>query len=135
VIGLDPITQSGPGDARLWGDGFEVETLVSIRVAKASLVISEVPSFESPRVHGVSNLNSFRDGMRVLRTILAERRQSRRLRARRAGDRTAAAQAQPGVTAGVPRSERLIAAASTPVRPTGTAAEPADIHPNETIVS
>jgi glycosyltransferase involved in cell wall biosynthesis len=81
VISLDPVSASAPGDdGRLWGDGFEVETLVNIRVAKAGLVICEVPSFESPRVHGVSNLNSFSDGMRVLRTILAERHQSRRLR-------------------------------------------------------
>ncbi len=81
VINLDPVSASAPGgDVRLWGDGFEVETLVNIRVAKAGLVVSEVPSFESPRVHGVSNLNSFSDGLRVLRTILAERRHSRRLK-------------------------------------------------------
>lgn len=83
VIGLDPISPCGPGpDGRLWGDGFEVETLVNIRVAKAGLVIREVPSFESPRIHGVSNLNAFHDGLRVFRTILAERRHSRSLRAR-----------------------------------------------------
>jgi len=83
VIGLDPISPCGPGnDGRLWGDGFEVETLVNIRVAKASLAITEVPSFESPRIHGVSNLNAFHDGLRVFRTILAERRQSRSLRAK-----------------------------------------------------
>ena len=56
--------------------------MVNVRVAKANLVITEVPSFESPRVHGVSNLNAYRDGLRVLRTILAERRHSRGLRAR-----------------------------------------------------
>jgi glycosyltransferase involved in cell wall biosynthesis len=100
VIGLDPITKSGPGDGRLWGDGFEVETLVNIRVAKAGLVIREVPSFESPRVHGVSNLNSFSDGLRVLRTILAERRQSRRLRGRHGDDREVAAQAGQGADGG-----------------------------------
>jgi glycosyltransferase involved in cell wall biosynthesis len=83
VIGLDPISPCGPGpDGRLWGDGFEVETLVNIRVRKANLVITEVPSFESPRIHGVSNLNAFHDGLRVFRTILAERRHSRNLRAR-----------------------------------------------------
>jgi hypothetical protein len=37
-----------------------------------------VPSFEHPRIHGTSNLNTFRDGRRVLRTILAERRGTRR---------------------------------------------------------
>jgi glycosyltransferase involved in cell wall biosynthesis len=121
VIGLDPITRSGPGDARLWGDGFEVETLVNIRVAKANLVISEVPSFESPRVHGVSNLNSFRDGLRVLRTILAERRQSRRLRERGADDPAQTAQTQPGVNAAASPYDSRIAADTTPVQPTGTA--------------
>jgi glycosyltransferase involved in cell wall biosynthesis len=87
VIGLDPISPCGPGnDGRLWGDGFEVETLVNIRVAKAGLMMTEVPSFESPRIHGVSNLNAFHDGLRVLRTILAERRHSRSLRARSEGE-------------------------------------------------
>ena len=62
------------GDGRLWGDGFEVETLIHVRVAKAGLVVAEVPSFEHPRIHGVSNLNAFRDGRRVLQTIVAERR-------------------------------------------------------------
>jgi glycosyltransferase involved in cell wall biosynthesis len=53
--------------------GFEVETLMNIRVARSRLRIVEVPSFESDRVHGVSNLDARRDGMRVLRTIVAER--------------------------------------------------------------
>jgi glycosyltransferase involved in cell wall biosynthesis len=83
VIRLDPVSVSAPGhDGRLWGDGFEVETLVNIRVAQAGLVVSEVPSSGSPREHGVSNLNSFSDGMRVLRMILAERHHSRHLRKR-----------------------------------------------------
>jgi glycosyltransferase involved in cell wall biosynthesis len=53
--------------------GFEVETLINIRVARAPLTVCEVPSFERPRVHGESNLRTFRDGSRVLRTILRER--------------------------------------------------------------
>jgi glycosyltransferase involved in cell wall biosynthesis len=53
--------------------GFEVETLINIRAARSKLRIIEVPSFESDRQHGVSNLNVRRDGMRVLRTIIAER--------------------------------------------------------------
>jgi glycosyltransferase involved in cell wall biosynthesis len=75
VIGLDA-TSPPPtaGNGRLWGDGFEVETLIHVRVAKAGLVVAEIPSFEHPRIHGVSNLNAFRDGRRVLHTILAERR-------------------------------------------------------------
>ena len=53
--------------------GFEVETLINIRVARAGLKVREVPSFERDRIYGQSNLNTFRDGGRVLRTILRER--------------------------------------------------------------
>lgn len=60
--------------------GFEVETLINIRIARAGLAVREVPSFERDRIHGESNLNTFRDGGRVLRTILRER-----LRRRSAG--------------------------------------------------
>jgi glycosyltransferase involved in cell wall biosynthesis len=55
-------------------DGFEVETLLNIRAARAGLVIREVPSYEFSRIHGASNLHVVRDGLRVLRTILRERR-------------------------------------------------------------
>ena len=54
-------------------DGFEVETLINVRVAKAGLSVAEVPSIERERMHGVSKLNPFRDGFRVLRTIVRER--------------------------------------------------------------
>jgi hypothetical protein len=65
------IEGSEPG-VMLWGDGFEVETLINVRIAKAGLRVMEVPSFESCRHYGASNLNAFSDGMRVLRTIRAE---------------------------------------------------------------
>jgi Glycosyl transferase family 2 len=79
VLGLDA-TSPPPtdGTTRLWGDGFEVETLIHVRVAKAGLVVAEIPSFEHARIHGVSNLNACRDGLRVLRTILTERRHTSR---------------------------------------------------------
>jgi len=54
-------------------DGFEVETLMNIRAARAGLPVAEVPSFEQARVHGDSHLRTFRDGWRVLRVILCER--------------------------------------------------------------
>lgn len=54
-------------------DGFEVETLMNIRAARAGLRVHEVPSFEHDRRHGTSNLDARRDGLRVLRTIFAER--------------------------------------------------------------
>jgi glycosyltransferase involved in cell wall biosynthesis len=78
VLGLDATSSPPGGNGRLWGDGFEIETLINVRVASAGLVVSEVPSFEHARIHGVSNLNAFRDGLRVLRTILYERVTSRR---------------------------------------------------------
>jgi len=53
--------------------GFEIETLINIRIGRAGLVVQEIPSFERDRVHGQSNLRTFRDGARVLRTILRER--------------------------------------------------------------
>jgi hypothetical protein len=68
-----------------WGDGFEVETLINVRIAKAGLRVAEVPSFERSRHFGASNLNAFSDGMRVLRTIHAERKRG----ARRASRSTA----------------------------------------------
>jgi glycosyltransferase involved in cell wall biosynthesis len=79
VLGLDATSPlRADGDGRLWGDGFEVETLIHVRAAKAGLVVVEVPSFEHSRIHGVSNLNAFSDGFRVLQTILAERRRIQR---------------------------------------------------------
>ena len=54
-------------------DGFEVETLINVRVARAGLSVAEVPSVEYARIHGESKLNAVRDGLRVLRTILSER--------------------------------------------------------------
>jgi glycosyltransferase involved in cell wall biosynthesis len=53
--------------------GFEVETFMNIRAAKLDMRVAEVPSFESVRIHGESNLHPFRDGLRVLRTIARER--------------------------------------------------------------
>jgi glycosyltransferase involved in cell wall biosynthesis len=55
-----------------WGDGFEIETLINVRVAANRLQIAEVCSYEANRIHGVSNLNAVRDGTRVLRTIRRE---------------------------------------------------------------
>ena len=53
--------------------GFEVETQISLRIHKARLKIIEVPSMEHPRIYGQSNLRTFRDGWRVLKTIVKER--------------------------------------------------------------
>ena len=72
VLGLDASSPARMDAVPLPGDGFEVETLIHVRVAKAGLRVTEVPSFEYSRIHGVSNLNAIRDGVRVMRTILAE---------------------------------------------------------------
>ena len=75
VLGLEAAEVEGADETTmLWGDGFEVETLINVRIAKAGLRVAEVPSFERSRYHGASNLNAFSDGIRVLRTIHAERR-------------------------------------------------------------
>ncbi|MFC4947714.1 glycosyltransferase family 2 protein [Pseudonocardia sp. GCM10023141] len=60
-----------------WGDGFEIETLLNCRVAAAGLMITEVASTERERIFGRSNLRTFSDGARVLRTLLAERVRAR----------------------------------------------------------
>ncbi|MGD0882230.1 MAG: glycosyltransferase family 2 protein [Acidimicrobiales bacterium] len=75
--------QAGHGEERqptemLWGDGFEVETLINVRIAKAGLRVVEVPSFEHSRHFGTSNLNAVSDGLRVLRTIHSERKRGYR---------------------------------------------------------
>ena len=59
--------------------GFEVETLINLRMASAGMKITEVPSYEKDRISGVSNLKTFRDGFRVLGTIFKEARRRRSL--------------------------------------------------------
>jgi glycosyltransferase involved in cell wall biosynthesis len=66
-------------DEMQWGDGFEIETIINTRVARAGLKVTEVPSFERDRVFGVSNLNAVSDGLRVLRAIAEERRHRARV--------------------------------------------------------
>ena len=70
VLGLESGRST---DALRWGDGFEIETVINTRIAKAGLVIREVKSFESARLYGTSNLHAVRDGLRVLRAICVER--------------------------------------------------------------
>lgn len=68
VMDLPDIAAAGPQR----GDGFEIETLVNVRVVARGLSITEVHSHEADRIHGVSNLNAVSDGLRVLRTIGSE---------------------------------------------------------------
>jgi hypothetical protein len=82
VLDLPPIDTPAPADgSMLWGDGFEIETVLNCRVAAAGLKITEVPSMERERIFGQTNLRTFADGTRVLRTLAAERRRASRRRA------------------------------------------------------
>jgi glycosyltransferase involved in cell wall biosynthesis len=66
-------------DGMIWGDGFEIETVINCRVAVAGLKVVEVGSVEHSRLYGRSNLNAVSDGIRVLKTIFTERRRANRL--------------------------------------------------------
>lgn len=58
-------------------DGFEIESQLFLRAVANGLSVTEVPSFEAPRRSGTSNLHTFRDGWRVLRSIVREWRRPR----------------------------------------------------------
>ncbi|MGO8863223.1 MAG: glycosyltransferase family 2 protein, partial [Acidimicrobiales bacterium] len=95
VIDLDATEIDGIDERTMrWGDGFEVETLINVRIAKAGLKVAEIPSFERNRIFGSSNLHAFSDGLRVLRTIQAERKRG----ARQAATNLAATQRESGAS-------------------------------------
>src|SRR4051794_6974763 len=85
VLDLPDPHAGAPDDDMLWGDGFEIETVLNCRVAAAGLKITEVPSVERQRIFGRTNLRTFADGTRVLRTLAAERRRAVRRHAGGAG--------------------------------------------------
>lgn len=62
--------------------GFEIETMMNIRAARAGLRVQEIPSHEKCRVHGTSNLRVVFDGWRIFKVIAAETRAHRRSRPR-----------------------------------------------------
>ena len=62
--------------------GFEIETMMNIRAARAGLRVQEIPSHEKCRVHGTSNLRVVFDGWRIFKVIAAETLANRRSRAR-----------------------------------------------------
>ena len=53
--------------------GFEIETEIVVKACRLGLDVVEIPSFEASRMFGNSNLNTFRDGWRVLRTLIRTR--------------------------------------------------------------
>ncbi|WP_371031035.1 glycosyltransferase family 2 protein [Pseudoclavibacter sp. JSM 162008] len=69
-------------DLMLWGDGFEIETIINCRMAVADARIREVPSVEKRRIHGESHLRTWADGTRVLRTLATERTRARNVKRR-----------------------------------------------------
>jgi glycosyltransferase involved in cell wall biosynthesis len=74
VLELPDTKAPAPEEGMLWGDGFEIETVLNCRIAAAGLKITEVPSIERQRMFGDTNLRTFADGTRVLRTLFAEHR-------------------------------------------------------------
>lgn len=57
---------------KLRSTSFEIETEIFIKAQKLGLNVVEVPSFEFRRRHGKSNLHTFKDGFRILKTIIGE---------------------------------------------------------------
>jgi glycosyltransferase involved in cell wall biosynthesis len=57
----------------LTADGFEIEMELILSAVMSGLIIGEVPSMELERRAGTSNLNAWKDGKRVLKTMLLER--------------------------------------------------------------
>jgi glycosyltransferase involved in cell wall biosynthesis len=81
VLDLPDHRTPQPESGRMvWGDGFEIETVINCRFAAADLEIVEVPSVEKLRMFGESNLRAVNDGLRVLRTLLTEWRRTRSVR-------------------------------------------------------
>jgi glycosyltransferase involved in cell wall biosynthesis len=80
VLELPDIDLPASASGMVWGDGFEIETVINCRFAAARVLINEVASVELSRIHGDSNLRTFADGARVLRTIASEHQRSRRSR-------------------------------------------------------
>jgi glycosyltransferase involved in cell wall biosynthesis len=110
ILGLDP--SGAETDQKLWGDGFEIETIINTRAAKGRLRIVEVPSYEFPRIHGQSNLSTWRDGLRVLGALLAERLNNRGV-------------SRAGGAAPTPWSPRATGAAAVPILTPAPAPRPA----------
>jgi glycosyltransferase involved in cell wall biosynthesis len=57
---------------RLRSKNFEIEAEIFIKARKLGLKVVEVPSVEYRRKYGKSNLKAFRDGLRILKTIIRE---------------------------------------------------------------
>lgn len=74
LYGYAAFWRSDLEDLCLDADGFEIETQLCVNAVKAGMEIVEVPSIELERRAGVSNLDAWKDGRRVLKTMLKEHR-------------------------------------------------------------
>jgi glycosyltransferase involved in cell wall biosynthesis len=73
-LGIDRIDPPVPSRGlKRYGHGFEIETLLFCRTVRAGLRVVEIAGVEYERIHGESNLNTFRDGFRALTALLRER--------------------------------------------------------------
>lgn len=53
--------------------GFEGEVIMCIRAARAGLRTAEVPCYEEERIHGNSNLSTWRDGWKIFKLLVTLR--------------------------------------------------------------
>jgi histidinol phosphatase-like enzyme len=72
VYGLHAIRRSAMNQILLHSEGFEMDAELYLRASRMGLKIAEIPSNENCRIYGKGKLNSFRDGTRILITILRE---------------------------------------------------------------
>jgi glycosyltransferase involved in cell wall biosynthesis len=72
--GYIALRRSVVGRLGLEATGFEIETELCVNAITAGLRIAEIPSHEFDRRSGESKLNARRDGLRVLRTMMRNRR-------------------------------------------------------------
>jgi glycosyltransferase involved in cell wall biosynthesis len=70
--GFMALRRSRIAELDLDADGFEIEAQIVARSIRTGLAVAEVPSQESARRYGQSKLRTFRDGWRVLGTLLRE---------------------------------------------------------------
>lgn len=70
--GFMALRRSAIARLALDADGFEIETQIVTRAVRVGLRIAEVPSQEAERRYGESNLRTFRDGWRVLASMVRE---------------------------------------------------------------
>ena len=85
VLDLPDATRRAPANRMFRGDGVEVDALIGYRFAAAGARVVEVPVLERPRAFGCSHRRPLADGLRVLRTVLAEAWRARRRTSRPEG--------------------------------------------------